>query len=493
MTTTNTPRPPAETVRVRPEPAPYPHAHAVLTAPAPQPKHHTGLWLLGLVVLAAGAFAAYRWGWPLLAPPAATSSATQAKHPTIPVIARAAHRGDLPIYLDGVGTVQALNMVTLHTRVDGQLMKVLFEEGQYVKEGDLIAQIDDQPFQVQLLQAKAQEAKDQATLDNAKLDYQRYVTAQDAVPKQQLDTAKSTVDQLNAAIQLDDAAIKNANVMIAYTKIIAPISGRMGLRMIDAGNIVHATDPNGLAVITQVQPISVVFTLAQDSLPQVQKAMKNPPIPPASVSTSTPASMATSDPATAPTNGVQTLAYDSTLTKLLATGSLAALDNEIDVASGTFKLKGTFNNQDNALFPNQFVNVRLLADVRKNVVLVPAEAIQRSPDSTFVDVINDDQTVEQRNVKTGPTEAGLTVVEDGLDGDEMVATSGLDRLEPGGKVTIQSASSRSATKAGNQSKPAGTSASSRAGRRGGRGQTSSAPASTNMETGGPGAGDGGQQ
>jgi multidrug efflux system membrane fusion protein len=329
------------------------------------------------------------------------------------VVAATAEKTDVPIYQDGVGTVQALNTVTLRSRVDGELQKLSFEEGQVVHQNDLLAVIDPRPFEVQVAQMEAQQAKDQSTLDNAKHDLDRYETAKEAVPRQQLDTAAALVTQLQAAIKIDQSQIDNAKLQLKYTQIIAPITGVIGLRTVDVGNMIHSSDANGMAVITQIQPIAVVFTLAQDVLPQVQKAMKGGA-------------------------EVTALAYDSTFTTQLAKGKLLALDNQIDTSSGTFKIKAVFDNTDLALFPNQFVNVRLLVDTRKGVVVVPSQAVQRSPQSTFVDVIKEDKTVEQRNVTPGPTEAGKTIIEKGLEEGEEVATAGLDRLEDGTKVTIQS-------------------------------------------------------
>jgi multidrug efflux system membrane fusion protein len=494
------------------------------------------LWFVGLVLAAAAGYFAYRhYGLAakLQSNPTATNASQPKRVALTPVLARPAQRGNLPIYLDGVGTAQALNTVTIHSRVDGELVKVAFEEGQFVHKDDLIVEIDPRAFQVQkaqaegqkaqaegqkaqataqlaqargqlaqangqLGQAQGQRAKDQAALDNAQRDLERYQIAKEAVPRQQLDTAQTQVDQSKAAIAIDDAsnkgaqatievanaaiksadatnqvaeaamkvadaAIQNAELMLTYTKITAPIDGRMGLRNVDAGNIVHASDPNGLAVITQVQPIAVVFTLAQGALPQVQKAMSQPA-------------------------KVEALAYDTTLKKLLAKGTLAALDNQIDLSSGTFKLKAIFDNQDSALFPNQMVNVRLLVDTLKEVVLVPAEAVQRSPQSTFVDVIKDDNTVDQRDVTIGPTEAGLTVVEQGLSDGEMIATSGLDRLQPGASVIIQTAEASRAGR-GNATRSGGTQPATRGrggmnrGSDGGRG-----PASASSATGVGGAG-----
>ena len=362
----------------------------------------------------------------------------------VPVVGVESTRGDLPVYLDAVGTVTAFNSVTLHTRVDGQLIQVPFKEGEMVKVGDLMAEVDPRPFEVQLAQAQGQKAKDESALQNARLDLQRYETAKEAVPQQQLDTAAAQVSQNEAAVKIDDAAIDAANLQLTYTKITAPIPGRVGLRNVDVGNIVHATDTMGLAMITQVQPISVVFSLAQDTLPQVEKAMHDE-------------------------KDVPSLAYDPTLTRKLATGTLGALDNAIDVSSGTYRLKATFQNEDNSLYPNQFVNVRLLVDTHKDVVLVSSVAIQRSPESTYVFVVRDDNTAEMRNVTPGDEEAGLTEVTEGLEPGEKVVTLGLDQLKEGTKVQfrLQGAQTRSATSTTTTSGPTTQKATSR---RSGRGR-----------------------
>ncbi len=386
--------------------------------------HKAGIWswifgIVFLLILIAAGYGIYRY---LEASAAAqtASTAASATRPgggrAIPVVAAQATRADMPLYINGVGTAQALNTVMLKTRIDGQLDKVAFEEGQMVQQDQLLAEIDPRPFQVQLEQTVAQQAKDQSALDNAKLDLQRYQTARDAVPQQQLDTAAAQVTQFEAAIKIDQAQIDSAKLQLVYTKITAPISGRIGLRNVDVGNMVHAADVGSLAVITQLQPISVVFTFAQDYLPQVHKAMSQE-------------------------GKVPVLAYnsvDSAYTTLLGRGVLSALDNQIDMSSDTFKLKATFDNQDNALFPNQFVNVRLLVETRKAVVLVPTTAIQTSPQATFVYVIQEDKTVEQRVITAGPAEAGMTLIEKGLDEGELVATAGLDQLKDGTKVSVQS-------------------------------------------------------
>jgi multidrug efflux system membrane fusion protein len=338
----------------------------------------------------------------------------------MPVVAVPATRGDLPIYLTGLGTVTPLNNVTVRSRVDGQIDQIAFEEGQFVKQGDLLIQIDPRPFQVQLAQAEGQLAKDQAALENARVELDRYKQAADAIPKQQIDTQQATVDQSAAAVKIDQGQIDNAKLQLTYARITAPISGRIGLRGIDLGNIIHANDTSGLALITQLQPISVVFTLPQDVIPQVMKRLSAGPAP-------------------------EVEAFDRDLKNKLAAGTLLAIDNQVDPLSGTIRLKAQFPNENFSLFPNQFVNARLLVDTRKGATLVPNAAIQRGPDSTYVYVVKhgqdkegkDEDTVEVRNITTGPSEAEQTVIETGLQPGDVVVTDGVDKLQPGAKVSMR--------------------------------------------------------
>jgi membrane fusion protein, multidrug efflux system len=404
---------------------------AALPLDADRPRSHVGRWVVFFLLLGAMAGGGYWYRQPILdtvsrwfAAPADPQAAAAKMGRVIPVLAAVARQGDLPIYLNGLGTVTAFNSVTVRVRVDGQLDKVAFVEGQTVEEGALLAEIDPRPFQVQLTEAQGQLAKDEASLSNAKLDLARYESAGEAASQQQRDTAAALVAQFGGAVKTDQGQIDSARLQLTYCKITAPISGRIGLRAVDQGNIVHANDVNGLAVIAQVEPISVLFSLPQDYLPQIQKAM----------------------------GGVKALpveAYNRDMRVRLATGTLSAVDNQIDAATGTVRFKALFPNKDRALFPNQFVNVRLLVDTKKDTVLVPAAAPQRSPRSMFVYVVKPDETVEIRPIKVGPVEEDTASVTEGLSPGEIVVTDGVDKLLPGAKVAVRR-SDRAATRPSRQ-------------------------------------------
>jgi len=337
---------------------------------------------------------------------------TQAGNNAVPVVAGAVQKKDVPIYLDGIGTVQAYNMVTIKPRVDGQIQEIAFKEGQDVKQGDLLAVIDPRPYQAALDQAIGKKSQDVAQLANARTVFQRdsELLAKKVLDQQTYDTQKYQVDQFDAAIKTDDANIESAQVQLNYTHITAPIDGRVGVRLVDMGNIVHATDTTGIVVITQLKPISVIFTLPQQQLQQVNDE--------------------------AGKGGLKVRAVDRDNSKPLGEGSLAVVDNQIDPQTGTFKLKATFPNDELKLWPGQFVNARLLVKVQKDGLVVPASVVQRGPQGTFAYVINQQKTAEMRPIKVGQVEGGSALIEDGLKEGEQVVVDGYYKLQPGAQVDI---------------------------------------------------------
>lgn len=332
---------------------------------------------------------------------------------TIPVAVAKAEVRDLPVLLNGLGSVEAFNTVAVKSRLDGQLIKVNVKEGQEVREGELLAEIDPRPYEVQLSQTQATLFKDQAALKDARLNLERFqqLYKDGVIPKQQFDTQGSLEAQLDGAVRADQAQVDTVKLNLAYTRITAPVSGRIGLRQIDVGNMVHASDPNGLLVITQLQPIAVIFSLPQDNLQSVSQHMRKGKLP--------------------------VEAYSRDDQTKLATGSLTTIDNQIDTTTGTGKLKAVFENRDRSLWPNQFVNVHLLLEVRKNNTVVPSAAIQRGPQGTYVFSVKPDSTAEMRPVTVAFTEGNFTAITQGVQPGDQVVTDGQDKLQPGTRVEIR--------------------------------------------------------
>ena len=349
----------------------------------------------------------------------AKGDADAAKQFPVPVVAGAVMQKDVPIYLDGLGTVQALNTVTVRARVDGELKKVSFTEGQDVDAGRVLAQIDDAPFQALLEQAKAKKGQDEALLANARLDLVRYadMVEKKVISPQQHDTQKALVAQLEASVKADDAAIRNAQVQLDYTTVLAPIAGRTGIRLVDQGNVVRTADARGIVVITQLQPISLVFTLPAQNLGDIHKEMGRGA-------------------------ELEVLAVDRDNSTLMDSGKLAVIDNQIDTTTGTILLKATFPNRDLQLWPGQFVNARLLLTVRKQGLTVPASVIQRGPNGSYAFVIKDDLSVEMRPVKVARIEQGEALIDEGLKAGERVVVDGQYKLQPGSKVKIPDAATK---------------------------------------------------
>src|SRR5258705_8654663 len=322
-------------------------------------------------------------------------------------------KGNIGVYINALGTVTPLSTVTVNSRVDGQLMSVNYREGQIVRKGDVLVEIDPRPFQALLTQAEGQLARDKALLENAYIDLKRFQLAytKNAIPKQQLDTQVATVHQDEGIVKNDQGVLDNARVQLAYCHITSPISGRVGLRLVDPGNIVHATDTTGMLVINQVQPISVIFSVAEDYLPQIMAQLRHG-------------------------NRLPVDAFDRTQQKKISSGSLLTPDNQIDTTTGTIRLKALFPNADLALFPNQFVNARLLVDTQRDVTLVPTAAIQRNGQGAFVYVVQPDQTVAMRPVSVGTTDGNVTAVE-GVNAGDTIAVDGFDKLQNGVKVVVR--------------------------------------------------------
>jgi membrane fusion protein, multidrug efflux system len=369
-------------------------------------KHHYWAWIVVVLLLILGVVA-YR----MHASSQAAVKSKDAAVPTVSVGVTAVRKRDVPYYVTGLGSVTAYNTVTVHSRVDGQIMKVDFTEGQFVREGDVLAEIDPRPYQVALAQAEGQLAKDTASQTDARVDLNRYqqLWQEGVVARQQLDSQQATVGQFDGAIKSDQAAIDNEKLELVYSRITSPINGRVGLRLVDPGNIVHAADTNGILVITQVQPIAVVFTLPEDGLPQVVAEMKKRPL--------------------------VVEAYSRDDNTKLAEGKLLTLDNQIDQTTGTIKLKSEFENKDLSLWPNQFVNARLFLNVRKDAIVIPTAAIQAGAQGPFVYVVGSDAEAQVRPIQVEFAEGNISVIRQGLNEGEQIVVDGADKLQSGANVT----------------------------------------------------------
>jgi multidrug efflux system membrane fusion protein len=379
-------------------------------AEAPQ-RFRTRWAALALLLLALGGAAA-SWNWWHVAPSSGTPPQGRGRATAPPVHVAIVEAKSFPVVLNGLGTVQATNTVTVRSRVDGQIERVGFEEGQMVKEGQLLVQIDPAPFQATLDQATAKLGQDQASLTNAKQDLQRtsILSKQGNATQQLLDQRTAQVASLTAQVEADQAAIASAKVQLAYTSIKSPLGGRAGFRLVDPGNIVHANDQNGILSITQLQPISVIFTAPEQDLPAITEALKLGPL--------------------------QVTAFSSDGHKQLGVGTLKLIDNQVDTASGTIRLKATFDNNDGALWPGLSVSTRLLVKTIKDVVVVPDSAVQRGPDGLFAYVVTAEGKAELRNLKVGLIDDAQALVQEGLAAGDRIITSGHYRVQAGGPVEV---------------------------------------------------------
>lgn len=380
------------------------------------PRHGRGwvVFIILLLVAGAVAYSALRQNSPSAKLDAAKAGKKKQEGESVPVVGARARRGNIGVYFDGAGSVTPMYTDTIKSRVDGELMSVHYQEGQMVNKGDLLIEIDSRPYQAALEQAEGNLARDQALLANAKIDQTRYaqLVPQKAVPEQTLATQKALVQEYEGTVKTDQGSVDAAKVNLAYTRITADISGRVGLRLVDPGNIVHSTDATGLLVITQIDPITVIFTLAEDQLPEVLQRMRAG-------------------------QKLEVDAWDRGMTKKLAQGTLTTVDNQIDQTTGTVRLRATFDNKDSGLFPYQFVNARLLVQEKTGVVLLNRAAIQRNSNATYVFVVQPDSTVAMRTIAVGTEEGDDSEITSGLKSGEVVVLSGADKLSEGTAVTVQ--------------------------------------------------------
>ena len=379
--------------------------------PRTRPRSRARHWVLGFALLAAGAAAAWYWGTG--APAQTERQRFFPRGGAVPVRVVPARAESLEVQIRALGTVTPINTVTLRSRLDGELMRVLFQEGQQVGQGQLLAEIDRRPYEVQLAQAQGQLEENQARLKNAEGDLATYerLAAQGLITRQQVTTQEALVRQYRGALQANEAQVSNARLQLTYTRIVAPIDGRLGLRQVDAGNLVRSGDPNGLVVITQMRPISVIFTVPEADLPAVLEGMRRG-------------------------RPLVVEAWDRAETSRLAAGTLQTVDNQIDTTTGSIKLRARFTNDDEQLFPNQFVNIRLRVQTIEDATVIPSAAVQRASFGTFVYVVQPDSTVTIRRVALGPAQGERVVVASGLTPEEQVVLEGVDELTEGAKVEV---------------------------------------------------------
>jgi multidrug efflux system membrane fusion protein len=432
------------------------HAHPTSVPPIGKKKSRGLIWAVSFVIiLGVGGYSVWRASQPGFIAPAGQGGrggpgggrGRGGLGPT-PVAVEKAVRKAVPVYLNGLGNVSAFYTVTIKSRVDGQLMRVNFNEGDLVQKDQVLAEIDPRPYQVQEDLAEGTLARDTALLENAKLDQERYTAllAQDAIPKQQMDTQKALVAQYEGNIKTDMANVNSAKLNLTYAKIIAPITGRVGLRLVDPGNIVHAADTGGMLVITQLDPIAVLFTIPEDTLPQVLRKLRAGAHLP-----------------------VEAFSRDNS--QKLATGELLTMDNTIDQSTGTSKMKAVFDNKDGALFPNQFVNIRLLVDTLSNQLVIPTVAVQNGQQGTFVYVVDKGEgetaTVHMRPVQVLSSDQSGAVIKSGLQDDELVAVDGADRLQDGVVARVRKPGEAAAEAAADAASMARGRGRGRGGRKGG--------------------------